>query len=117
MLRNKKKSIVVVNGLVYGLLISFLVWCSFQFLGLVLAAAIFGSTILREYPRFIPFLLITACVDLCLLVWVVQKNYQYSQQLEFTARMWVCQITISCLLSAGLFEMWDILFAFLRKIL
>ena len=89
--------------------------CLLQLFGVALGVAIDGSTVIRQYPRLIPFCLIVGFVCLTALIALAFLNAKFSKKLDYTRRVWIIQFVCAAVVSVPLIMLWEMLLGFLQK--
>lgn len=103
--------------LVYGGAFSLGMTCLGHLLGIAMAMALDGESVIRQYPRFIPFCIILGALCLIALIALAVLNVKFSEKLNYTKPVWIIQFVCAAVLSVPMMKIWSMTFDFLRKTL
>ena len=90
--------------------------CLLQLLGVALGAALDGRSVIRQYPRLIPFCFIVGLVCLTALIALAFLNAKFSKKLNYTRRVWIIQFICAAVVSVPMIMLWERVFEFLQKV-
>ena len=113
----KRFNIILAAGfsIAYSTLLSLGMACFLSLLGIYLAAAIFGGSPAKEYPRFIPFCFFVGLIVLIAIIILFVCSVKISQKYKFTKKIRWGQRIAAVLLSIPMLYLWEFVFAFLQK--
>lgn len=113
----KKLNIIIAFGfsIAYATLLSLGMACLLSLLSVFLAAAVFGGSPAKEYPRFIPFCYFVGLIALFAIIGLFIFNEKVSAKRNFTRMIWWGEIIGGFLLSIPMLYFWESVFAFLHK--
>ena len=89
--------------------------CLLSLLGIVMAVSLDGSSVLEQYPRFVPFCLVLGIACLAGLIAVLILNLKLSEKLALTKTSWVLQYVLAFVAALPAVKLWEMLFVFLQK--
>ena len=113
----KKMIIAITVAVIFATFFSLGLECCLNLFGMSMAIALDGSSVTKQYPRFIPFLLIVGIFALVSLIGIFILNLKVSVKKEFTKKIWWIQIIIAVAISIPMIKSWETLFDFLQKTL
>ena len=113
----KKILLSIAFALSYAAFLSLGLECLLNLLGISMGIALDGSSVVKQYPRFIPFCLIVGFLALAALIGIFILNFKASEKYEFTKKIWWAQMIISVAISIPMIKPWEMLFDFLQKTL
>lgn len=102
-------------SLAYASILSLGLVCFLNLMGAVLVAAFFGESLLREYPRFMPFCALVGFFALMALLAVFYFNLKISKKIVYTKLTWFLQTACAVVLSFPFLFLWNMLFDFLQN--
>jgi hypothetical protein len=109
----KRFNIILAAGfsIAYAMLLGLGMACLLELSTVVL----FGSSVLKEYPRFIPFCYFVGLIALIAIIGLFVFNRKVSAKRNFTKMIWCGEIIGGFLLSIPMLFLWEFVFAFLQK--
>ena len=113
----KKILLALAFAVAYAIVLSLGLECLLNLLGISMAITLDGSSVTKQYPRFIPFCLIVGFFALAALIGLFILNLKASEKSEFTKKILWGQTIISVVLSIPMIKPWEMLFDFLHKTL
>ena len=113
----RAKAISFAFTVAYATFLSLGLTCFINMLVLALVAAAFGSRVFLEYPRFVPFCLITGFLSLLALIATFVLNLKVAKKIEFRKKTRWLRIIGPILLSIPFTVFWAILIAVLENVL
>ena len=112
----KKLLLAIAFAIAYATFLSIGLECLRQLSGMTLAISLDGSSVTKQYPRFIPFCLIVGILVVAALVGIFILNFIASEKYGFTKNIWWTQMIIVALISISMIKPWEMLFDFLQKV-
>lgn len=100
---------------IYACFFSLGVACLLQLLGVALGVALDGQTVIRQYPRLIPFCFIVGIICLIALIVLAFLNAKFSKKLNYTKTVWIIQFVCAFVISIPMIKVWEMLLGFLQK--
>ena len=113
----KKSLLILAFVIAYASFLSIGLECLLNLLGLAMAISLDGAAVTEQYPRFLPFCVITGLLALVLLIATAVLNLKISEKYGLTRKIWITQSIISVVISIPMVKLWEILFDFLQKTL
>ena len=113
----KKILLAIAFVMTYSIFLSLGLECLLNLFGISMGISLDGSSVLKQYPRFIPFCLIVGFFALSALIGIFILNFKAAEKYEFTKKFWLVQMIIAVALSFPMIKPWEILFEFLQKTL
>ena len=111
----KKISLALAFAMAYAIFLSLGFECMLRFLGAAMAISIDGSSVTRQYPRFIPFCLVAGIVASAAIIGIFILNVIASEKNELDKRLWTAELILAFVISLPMIKPWEILFDFLQK--
>ena len=113
----KKTLLLSLFTAVYAIFFSLGMACSWNLLGIALAFGMDGWRVIEQYPRFLPFCVITGLLSLIAIIAAFILNIKVSKKLSFSKMAWTAELFCAFAVSFPLAIQWIWLFAFLQKTL
>jgi len=99
----------------YATIFSFGMKCLLNLFSAALAISLDGKSVIKQYPRFIPFCAIAALLALIVLIVIFIFNLKISEKFSFSKKVWWTQIVCAVGLFLPMIKLWEILFTFWQK--
>jgi len=112
----KKLLPALVFTIAYAVALSIGLECLLNLLGAAMSISLDSSAMIKQYPRFIPFCLIVGMIAFAVIIVTFILNLKASEKLAFTKRLWMSEVIITFVISIPMIKLWEMLFAFLQKI-
>jgi len=90
--------------------------CLLSLLGYSFAISLDGKSVISLYPRFIPFCMVLGFLTLSAIGFIGFMNLKYSENLEYTNRVWSIQWGCVFILTLPMIKLWEIVFGFLQRV-
>ena len=114
-MKQSRRLLAATFAVVYALILGLGMTCLLNLEGIALAAAAFGDSLVKQYPRFIPFCLLVGTAALIALIVILMINRKVAAKLAFTGKMWWVQMISAAVLSLPALQLWAVLFEWLQK--
>ena len=111
----KKILLALAFAVAYAIFLGLGLECLLNLFGISMGIALDGSSVAKQYPRFIPFCLIVVFLALAALIGIFILNFKSSEKYEFTKKIWWSQMIIAFAISIPMIKLWEMLFDFLQK--
>ena len=111
----KKILLFIAFALLYAAFFSLGLECLWNLFGIAMAIALDGSSVAKQYPRFIPFCMIVGLGALVLLIATCVLNLKMSEKYGLTKKIWWIQSIFSLVISFPMVKVWELLFEFLQR--
>ena len=95
-------------------LLSLGIECLLNLSGIVMAIALDGSSVTKQYPRFIPFCIVLGFVAFLGLIAMLFLNIKASEKYRFTKSVWIFEYIVAFVLSIPMIKIWEMLFDFFQ---
>ena len=114
----KKATILSAFGFVigYAVIFSFGMECLLNLLSVAFAISLDGGSVVQQYPRFIPFCIVSGLLSLAATIILFIFNLKISDKLYFTKNLWRVEIISALAISIPIIKLWEMLFDYLQRV-
>ena len=111
----KKYFLAFTFVIAYAIFLSLGFVCLLNLLGVAMAISLDGAAVTKQYPRFIPFCLITGILAVVTLVVIFISNLKVSKKVGISQKIRWAQVIIVAIGSIAMIKLWELLFDFLQR--
>lgn len=112
----KKTFISIFFGFLYSIFSSLVFVCLVELSGIFFSATVFEISIIKDYPRLIPFCIIVGALSFVLLVIAVVCEILLLKKIKFSGVQLLAQVAVVTVCQIPTFYIWYTVMIFLQKL-